>query len=65
MSEIKVGEYVRTEKGIIGILEKQYTYINGLVEYPEPQEWVIKTSRGMYVVYEANMNDNIAKTYLI
>lgn len=59
MSEIKVGEYVRTKRGIIGILEEQYTHANGLIEYPEPQEWVIKTLKGIYVVNESDMNDNI------
>ena len=38
---MKIGDYVRTEKGIIGKLVEEYTFNNGKVIYPEPQEWVL------------------------
>ena len=55
---IKVGEYVRTRKGIIGRLRGQYIYGHG-VEYPEPQEWVIdrfNNKKNYYVTNEADVD---------
>ena len=54
MSDIEVGEYARTKKGIIGILLKQYTHKNGGVTYPEPQEWVLDVNGEKYVANEAD-----------
>lgn len=65
MGEINVGEYVRTRKGIVGRLRGQYTYKNGGVEYPEPQEWVIdrfNNKKNYYVTNEADVDfDEIIK----
>ena len=52
MAEIKVGEYVRTERGVIGRLKKQYTFGHG-VTYPEPQEWILDVNGIEYVANEA------------
>ena len=59
MSEIEIGEYVRTSKGIIGILKEQFTFGNG-VNYPEPQEWVLDVNGNEYIANEANY-ENIIK----
>ena len=60
-NEIKVGEYVRTRKGIIGILKQQFTFGHG-VNYPEPQEWVIDVKGKKYVTTECDVDfDNIVK----
>lgn len=59
--EIKVGEYCRTRKGIIGILKQQFTFGHG-VNYPEPQEWVIDVKGKKYVTIECDVDfDNIVK----
>lgn len=52
MNDIKVGEYCRTRRGIIGVLIEEFTHSNGRIEYPLPQEWILQTSRGRYVVSE-------------
>jgi hypothetical protein len=52
MEEIKVNEYVRTNLGHIGKIIKEYTFKNGEVVYPEPQEWVLDNK---YVLNEAGM----------
>ena len=52
MEEIKVGEYIRTNLGHIGKIIKEYTFKNGEVVYPEPQEWVLDNK---YVLNEAGM----------
>ena len=60
-NEIKVGEYCRTRKGIIGILKQQFTFGHG-VNYPEPQEWVIDVKGKEYVTTECDVDfDNIVK----
>ena len=60
-NEIKVGEYVRTRKGIIGILKQQFIFGHG-VNYPEPQEWVIDVKGKKYVTTECDVDfDNIVK----
>ena len=60
-NEIKVGEYCRTRKGIIGILKQQFTFGHG-VNYPEPQEWVIDVKGKKYVTTECDVDfDNIVK----
>ena len=60
-NEIKIGEYCRTRKGIIGILKQQFTFGHG-VNYPEPQEWVIDVKGKKYVTTECDVDfDNIIK----
>lgn len=60
-NEIKVNEYVRTRKGIIGILKQQFIFGHG-VNYPEPQEWVIDVNGKKYVTTECDVDfDNIVK----
>ena len=60
-NEIKVNEYVRTRKGIIGILKQQIIFGHG-VNYPEPQEWVIDVNGKQYVTTECDVDfDNIVK----
>lgn len=60
-NEIKVGEYCRTRKGIIGILKQQFIFGHG-VNYPEPQEWVIDVKGKEYVTTECDVDfDNIVK----
>ena len=53
--ELKVEMYVRTNLGNIGKIEKEYTFENGLVCYPEPQEWVLDNG---YILNEALMYSN-------
>ncbi len=53
MSEIEVGDFVRTRKGIIGKL------VN--VKKSRSMCWEIRTSRGKYVIYEEFTNDTIVK----
>ena len=50
--KIEVGEYIRTNLGHIGKVIKEYTFENGEVVYPEPQEWVLDNK---YVLNEAEM----------
>jgi preprotein translocase subunit YajC len=50
--EISIGEYVRTNLGHIGKIIKEYTFKNGGVVYPEPQELVLDNK---YVLNEAGM----------
>lgn len=53
------------KNGIIGKLIREYTFKNGEVEYPEPQEWVIENKnfyKGRYIINEADCNfDGIVK----
>ena len=44
--EIKVGEYVRTKKGIIGTLKSQE------LTYPEPSEWILDVNGKEVVIVE-------------
>lgn len=44
--EIEVGEYVRTSKGIIGILKSQE------LTYPEPSEWILDVKGKEVVIVE-------------
>ena len=46
--EIKVGEYVRTSKGIIGTLQSQE------LTYPEPSEWVLDVNGKEVVIVECD-----------
>ena len=60
-NEMKVGDYCRTRKGIIGILKQQFIFGHG-VNYPEPQEWVIDINGKQYVTTECDVDfDNIVK----
>ena len=46
--QIKVGEYVRTNKGIIGTLQSQE------LTYPEPSEWVLDVNGKEVVIVECD-----------
>lgn len=50
--DLRIGLCVRTNLGNIGRIEKEYTFENGSVHYPEPQEWVLDNG---YVLNEALM----------
>lgn len=58
--EINVGDYVRTENGIIGKLVDEYTFKNRRVCYPEPQEWVLEINNNEVSIMESI--DNIIKS---
>ena len=64
-NEIQVGEYVRTEKGFIGKLKRQYTFKNGAVSYLEPQEWVLDINNKNYVAYEADYESILKHSFNI
>ena len=46
--KIEVGEYVRTNKGVIGEL------ISEILSYPEPSEWILKVNNNKMVIIECN-----------
>lgn len=46
--EIKVGELVRTHKGIIGTLQSQE------LTYPEPSEWILNVNGKEVVIVECD-----------
>ncbi len=46
--KIEVGEYVRTNKGVIGEL------ISEILSYPEPSEWILKVNNNKIVIIECN-----------
>ena len=46
--DIKVGEYVRTKRGIIGILKSQE------LTYPEPNEWILDINGKEVVIVECD-----------
>ena len=46
--KIEVGEYVRTNKGVIGKL------ISEILSYPEPSEWILKANNNKIVIVECN-----------
>lgn len=49
---MKIGDYVRTKGGAIGRLVKEYTFNNGKVIYPEPQEWVLDINGNKIAITE-------------
>lgn len=46
--EIKVGELVRTHKGIIGTLQSQE------LTYPEPSEWILDVNGKEVIIVECD-----------
>lgn len=49
MNFIKPGDYVRTNKGLIGKFIREYTPV-----YPEPREWLIETDNGETSIIECD-----------
>ena len=53
---IEIGDYARTNLGHIGKITDMFTFENGKVSYPEPQEWIINN--------EIIVNEAIEKLYI-